>query len=114
MVSKKGMEMSINVIIGAVIALVILVVLIAIFTGRIAVFQRGVTEQGDTELTTMRITYGQCAPTISAEARFKLDFGAATTDDAKGKARSDFDNVISNCKNNGEKESCVAAGCKWS
>ncbi|MBI4983361.1 hypothetical protein HZC32_01850 [Candidatus Woesearchaeota archaeon] len=114
MVSKRGAEMSLNVIIVAVIALVVLVVLIAIFTGRITIFQRGVSEQGDTELTTMRITYGQCAPALSAETKFKADFAAATTDDAKDLARSDFGGVISQCKASSDETSCKNAGCKWS
>lgn len=113
MVSKRGAEMSLNVIIVAVIALVVLVVLVAIFTGRITIFQQGVSEQGNIELTTMRITYGQCAPTPSAETRFKTDFSAATTDDAKELARSGFREVISQCKALGDKTSCESGNCKW-
>ena len=113
MVSKKGAEMSLNVIIVAVIALVVLVVLVAIFTGRITIFQRGVAEQGDTELTTMRITYGQCAPSTSMESKFKVDFSAAATDELKDKVKNSFRDVISRCKVNVEKAACESAGCLW-
>lgn len=48
MQNKRGQGISINTIIIAAIALIVLVVLIAIFTGRIGLFSRGVqqTEQG--------------------------------------------------------------------
>jgi hypothetical protein len=42
--NKKGQELSINVIITAVIALIVLVLLVAIFTGRINIFQEGIEE----------------------------------------------------------------------
>ncbi|MCK4589216.1 MAG: hypothetical protein KAT77_02150 [Nanoarchaeota archaeon] len=43
---RRGQGLSITTIIVAAIALVVLVILIAIFTGRIALFQRGVGETG--------------------------------------------------------------------
>lgn len=42
--NKKGVEISINVIIVAAIALAVLVVLFMIFTGRLGMFSRGVSE----------------------------------------------------------------------
>ncbi len=44
MVNKKGQSISINVIIVAAIALAVLVVLFAVFTGRIGLFSKGVKQ----------------------------------------------------------------------
>lgn len=46
--NKKGVELSVNVIIIAAISLAVLVVLFAIFTGRLGAFSRGVQETADT------------------------------------------------------------------
>ena len=46
---KKGVDLSVNVIIVAAIALAVLVVLFAIFTGRIGVFSKGVSETTNCE-----------------------------------------------------------------
>lgn len=43
---RRGQGLSITTIIVAAIALVVLVILIAIFTGRIAIFQKGVSQTG--------------------------------------------------------------------
>lgn len=113
MVNQKG-DISITVIIVAAIALIVLVVLVAIFTGRITIFQQGVTVTGDTELTSMRITYGQCRPVLVAENTFKSEFGKATTDEAKELARNNFAQVISTCKDfSSDKGACEANGCRW-
>jgi len=42
--TKKGVDLSVNVIIVAAIALAVLVVLFMIFTGRLAIFSKGVSE----------------------------------------------------------------------
>ena len=42
--NKKGVDISVNVIIVAAIALAVLVVLFAIFTGRLGSFSRGISE----------------------------------------------------------------------
>lgn len=113
--SKKGAEMSLNVIIVAAIALIVLVILVAIFTGRITLFQSGVNSAGDAELVSMRITYGSCHPTASQESVFTSEFGRATSDESKQLAKDNFAVVISNCKeSSSDKGLCESAGCKWS
>ncbi|MFA6461511.1 MAG: hypothetical protein WCV90_04530 [Candidatus Woesearchaeota archaeon] len=113
MVNNKG-DISITVIIVAAIALIVLVVLVAIFTGRITIFQQGVAVTGDTELTTMRITYGQCRPVLTAETTFKSEFSKATVDEAKEQARTNFAQVINTCKDySSDKAICEANGCRW-
>ncbi len=47
--SKKGQSISINTIIIAAIALAVLVVLFVIFTGRIGIFSKGVSETASCE-----------------------------------------------------------------
>jgi len=66
MVNKKAQGISINVIIIAAIALAVLVVLFAIFTGRIGLFSRGVkeTETGAYSCVCSEPGKGRvCAPT---------------------------------------------------
>ena len=48
MKSKKGAEMSLNIIIVAAIALIVLVVLVMIFTGRMNIFGTGVQKATET------------------------------------------------------------------
>lgn len=111
---KKGQSMSINVIIVAVIALVILVVLIAIFTGRIGIFTKGTEKAGEVELTTMKITYGDCHPDTSAGNTFITQMSQATNEEIKETARSSFKDEISRCKAFVDKGVCEGnSGCKW-
>ena len=98
---KRGQGLPLNVIIVAIIVLVVLVVLIAIFTGRIAIFQRGVSEQAQTELIQMRIGYGACHPDASRERTFLNDLNDAqergdVNEEAQVKARLQQD--IDLCK----------------
>ena len=111
---KKGAEMSLNVIIVAAIALIVLVILVAIFTGRIRIFQEGVTTTGNAELTSMRITYGSCHPTAGQESTFTSEFSKATSDDAKESSKTNFAEVINTCSGfNSDKATCEGNGCKW-
>lgn len=111
--NKKGQGLSLNVIIIAVLALLVLVVLAVIFTGRINLFEKGVSKEADTELIKMKITYGDCRPAAAAEADFKTEFAAAGDEAAKETAKESFAEVISLCKGNRDEVSCEAAGCKW-
>ncbi len=111
---KKGQGLSLNTIIIAVLALVVLVVLLVIFTGRIGLFEKGVSEEANTELIKMRITYGDCRPTGTAEAGFNQEFTAAGDDQAAQEAAKDsFRGEISRCRANPDEVSCEASGCKW-
>ncbi|MBS3102041.1 hypothetical protein J4458_01175 [Candidatus Woesearchaeota archaeon] len=47
--NKRGQSISINTIIVAAIALIVLVVLIAIFTGRLGIFSKGIAQTGTCE-----------------------------------------------------------------
>lgn len=110
---KKGQSLSLNTIIVAALALIVLVVLVVIFTGRIGIFEKGVSKEGQSEIIKMRISYGDCRPTVTAENQFGTDFGAADSLEAKDGVTTAFNEVIQNCKGNTDKAVCESAGCKW-
>lgn len=109
---KKAQGLPLNVIIIAILVLVVLVVLVAIFTGRIALFERGVSEQGRTELVSMRTQYGTCQPSPSREQTFLTALDQADTDQAKADLRTEFLGVISTCKGKPDKNQCTTP-CVW-
>ena len=112
--TKRGQGLSLNVIIVAALALIVLVVLIVVFTGRIAIFDRGVGAEGDTELVKMRIKYGDCRPTEAAEQSFKDSYSQAESDVGKAEAKDLFNTEISACKSSSTESSCASSGnCKW-
>ena len=113
MMSKKGQGLSLNVIIIAVLALIVLVVLVAIFTGRITLFQRDVDKQSQTELISLRISYGECHPGTSEEGTFNSELASATSSEEKESARARFREKISSCKSLTSQAPCASAGCSW-
>ena len=114
MMDKKGQGLSLNVIIIAALALIVLVVLIAIFMGRIAIFQDDVNQAGQTEVIKMKITYGQCKPTATEESNFATTFSLAKTIEDKESARGSYGEEISRCKGLGASEDeCKGQGCRW-
>lgn len=114
LLSKKGQGLSLNVIIIAALALIVLVVLVAIFTGQIGGFRTGVDKSGDVELTQMRISYGDCHPTNAKETEFSSLVSRAPTADEKDRERQTFEDEISRCDElSSEKGLCESSGCKW-
>ncbi len=114
MLSRKGQGLSLNVIIIAALALIVLVVLVAIFTGQIGGFKTGVDKSGDVELTQMRISYGDCHPTTARESEFSTQIARAPTSDEKDRERQVFEDEISRCDEvSSEKSLCESSGCKW-
>ena len=111
--NKKGQGLSLNVIIIAALALIVLVVLVMVFTGRIGVFEKGVSKEGQAELIQMRIQYGACKPTAPAEAGFTTAYGQAQSVAEKDSAKTNFEEEISRCKELTDKPACESAGCKW-
>jgi len=116
MKSKKGDTLTLNVIVVAALALIVLVVLIMVFTGRIGIFEKGVSKEGQAELVKMKITYGQCKPSATVEANFITQFGQAEGQvEAEESAKSIFSDEISRCKGlSNDQASCESAGCRWS
>ena len=111
---KKGQGLSLNVIIVAALALIVLVILVAIFTGRLGVFDKSVGQEGDAQLIKMRIQYGDCMPTLTSEADFKRAYSEAENVDDKAIAQQDFERQIKDCKAISSQDSCSAGGCRWS
>lgn len=114
--NKRGQGLSLSVIIIAALALIVLVVLVMVFTGRIGVFEKGLSEEGKTELIKMRIQYGDCRPTATAEATFDTELSQAESTEAKEQAKASFiSDQVDRCKAlSNDKGVCEAGGCKWS
>lgn len=110
---RKGQGLSITTIIVAAIALIVLVILIAIFTGRIAVFQRGISEEANAELARVKINYGDCHPSASAEGIFLKGFSAANDED-KAIFRGEFNDLIDYCNTGTASDNCPASGASAS
>ena len=113
--SKKGDTLTLNVIVVAALALIVLVVLIMVFTGRISIFEQGVSKEGQAELVKMKITYGQCKPSATVEANFVTQFGQAEGQvEAEETAKATFSGEISRCKGvSNDQASCASTGCRW-
>ena len=117
--SRKGQGLSLTVIIVAALALVVLVVLVLIFTGRMAVFSDGLGEEGSAELTTYKITYGDCHPTSSQENAFLNAMSQAANDKNNQQefetiAKDDFEDLIDDCRSSGvDENACESDGCDW-
>ena len=94
---KKGQGLSLNVIIVAAIALIVMVLLIGITTGRLGVFDETLDSESNTELATLRLTYGTCQPSSVAETT--LQASLATSSDSEGQEIiNNFKSDISRCK----------------
>lgn len=109
--ASKG-DLSINVIIVAVLALLVLVVLAAIFVTKLGVFEKGVSKEGQTEIAKMRIFYGDCHPSSSAETAFANELTAAGDDAAKDAAKAKFKDASALCKQVTDKDGC-SGECIW-
>lgn len=111
--NKKG-DLSLNVIIVAALALIVLVLLVMIFTGRIGIFKAGVEKAGELELAKQKLNYGVCHPTPAKESSFIDTLSKATSESSKTTEISTFSSEISRCKTyNTDKTSCEGAGCTW-
>ena len=111
--TKKGQGLSLNVIIIAALALIVLVVLVMVFTGRIGVFQQGLSKEGKAELVAFRVNYGDCKPTATAESNFDTEFSGATSVESKDQAKSKFNLEVNRCKALLDQNNCESSGCKW-
>jgi hypothetical protein len=114
MFNKKGQGLSLTTIIVAALALIVLVVLVMVFTGRINVFEKGLSNEGKAELVKMRVTYGDCRPSASEEANFDSRLQSASSVDEAEAAKVDFRSFVTACKQNTDETNCVQDGCLWS
>jgi len=103
--NKKAQGLSLTTIIVAAVGLIVLVVLVAIFTGQMASFGLGISRAAKSELATMRLDYGTCHPSRGMENNF-----LAALDDAdegeKSVVINSFERAISSCASQGNQDSC--------
>lgn len=111
--NKSGQGLSLNTIIIAVLALIVLVVLVMIFTGRIAIFEREVSREGQSELVKMRIQYGECRPGTVQENSFLASYTKAESSEDKELTKATFKEEIDRCRGSSTKDNCQSAGCNW-
>ncbi|MBT3298628.1 hypothetical protein HN385_06885 [archaeon] len=110
---KKGQGLSLTVIIVAALALIVLVILAIIFSGRMASFNEDISKEGTTELTALKITYGSCHPTQSAENNF-LSGMQSEDSSVTDETRSTLKSEISRCRGEGtDSSNCISTGCDW-
>ena len=111
--NKKGQGMSLNVIIIAALALIVLVVLTVIFTSRTAIFSEKVSEGSRTDLIEMKISYGDCHPTVRQEGEFTSALDKAESIDDKENAKVSFRDEINRCKGSLDRADCESQDCAW-
>ncbi|HIH10805.1 TPA: hypothetical protein HA241_01305 [Candidatus Woesearchaeota archaeon] len=114
MFSKKGQSLSLNVIIVAALALIVLVVLVVIFTGRIGGFDEGLTKESNVELVKLKISYGDCHPTVTEETKFRTQYSLGQSVEEKDQSIALFQSEIDRCSVFTDSDSCAGTSCKWS
>lgn len=112
--SKKGQGLSINVIIIAALALIVLVVLTVIFTSRSALFQKQVGSESRTELISLKLGYADCHPTARAEGDFSSSLDRAVSIEDREAVKADFKDEINRCGDALDEVECESASCAWS
>ncbi|HLC19883.1 MAG TPA: hypothetical protein VJK72_03115 [Candidatus Nanoarchaeia archaeon] len=110
---KKGQGLPLTTIVIAILVLVVLVVLVAIFTGQIGRTDQNLQQQGNVELISMRLEYGKCRPTPSAEQSFMSEHNTAASEQLKADAKTRFLRAINECSINTAPDQCSANGCIW-
>lgn len=111
--NKRGQGLPLTTIVIAIIVLVVLVLLVAIFTGSIGRTERDLQQQGNVELISVRLNYGQCRPTPSEEQTFLSESNVAASEQLKADAKTRFLRKVSECDINTAQEQCIANGCVW-
>ena len=113
MMSKRGQGLSLNVIIIAALALIVLVVLAAIFIQQTGVFTAKLNKEANLELTSLKGTYGECHPSRSAESASISAFNRAEPGDQET-ARDALRETIRACSNLDSSAACEAnRDCDW-
>jgi hypothetical protein len=114
MMDRRGQGLSLTTIIVAALALIVLVVLVMIFTGRIAIFQKGVSEEAQAELIALKVRYGDCHPTATAENDFLTELGNAASAEEEETVKQTFVSAqLNRCKALTDQLACEGAGCEW-
>jgi hypothetical protein len=112
MFSKKGQGLSLNAIIIAALALIVLVVLVAVFTGQIGKTKVGIEQAGQAKLVTMKLSYGDCHPRGSVADTFVKDYNSAEDAASQNAAEDTFKDSIDECNKLLTKDDCTNS-CQW-
>jgi len=94
---KRAQGLSLTTIIVAAVGLIVLVILVAIFTGRMSIFGIGVSKAARTELAELKLDYRQCHPSRGMENLFTKALDDAQDEAAKATAINQFESAISSC-----------------
>ena len=94
---KKAQGLPITIIIVAAIALVVFVVLLAIFTGKMGGLQK-VSPEAQAELERLKLRYGECAPNEAEERAFLVRYSQAANETVKYQEIDKFKKLIDECK----------------
>jgi hypothetical protein len=112
---KKGQGLSLNVIIVAALALIVLVVVAAIFIQQTGIFSDKLNKVGGADLATLQAEYSICHPSPVEEGRFVTALGRAETPEDGQVARDNFRSVIRLCSNLDSLGVCETNDdCDWS
>ncbi len=95
--NKKAQGLSLTTIIVAAVGLIVLVLLVAIVTGRMRIFGLGVSKVARTELAALRLDYEQCYPSRGMERIFIKALDNAETEQDKAVVINQFENAMSSC-----------------
>lgn len=93
---KKAQGLSLTTIIVAAVGLIVLVVLVAIFTGQMASFGLGISRAAKAELVTLKLDYGECHPSRGMENNFLSALDKAEENE-KGAIINIFESAVSSC-----------------
>jgi len=112
--NRKAQGMSLNVIIIAALALIVLVVLTAIFIGRLGSFEDTVPKEASARYQALSVMFGKCHPGLSAEQQFYTMWDEGT-DQQQLEALEYIEDQIDTCKEGRDSEAnCESfSGCSW-
>ena len=114
MINKRGQGLSLNVIIIAALALIVLVVLAAIFIQQTGIFTGKLNQQANTELVSLKGTYGECHPSGTEERSFVTAFNRAEIPEDGEAAKDEFRQTIQSCSFLDSSAACEAnSDCDW-
>jgi hypothetical protein len=119
---RKAQGLSLTTIIIAAVGLVVLVVLVAIFTGRMSLFGLGISKVARTELAGLQIDYDECHPSRGMERLFLKALDDAEDESEEAVVLNQFENAMSSCASQNTQDSCVThipseytgVSCAWS
>ena len=106
--NTKAQGLSLTTIIVAAIGLIVLVILVAIFTGQMARFGIGISKAARTELAALKLDYKQCHPSRGMENIFMNALDDAEDEAAKATVTNQFETAISSCGTQPDQDSCLA------